>query len=152
MPRKKSREERSLNFLLQHRETALSKLKASFDCSYLQIEWQSNSSWAVSITLSNQYQKLRWQIIAEVIKVKHKPSEFLLSLIQMEYKLGLSLWSSNSIIFVKHQDEILLITLELYVPLGFKQAFFIVCKFFLNKNTRCQRDWHKLTKELVTVT
>ncbi|XP_039114531.1 structure-specific endonuclease subunit slx1 [Dioscorea cayenensis subsp. rotundata] len=44
MPRKKSREERSLNFLLQHRETALSKLKASFDCSYLQIEWQSNSS------------------------------------------------------------------------------------------------------------
>lgn len=152
MPRKKNREERSLNFLLQHRETALSKLKASFDCSYLQIEWQSNSSWAVSITLSNQYQKLRWQIIAEVIKVKHKPSEFLLSLIQIEYKLGLSLWSSNSIIFVKISRRDTLDYFGIICATRFQASLFIVCKFFFNKNTRCQRDWHELTKELVTVT
>ncbi|KAJ0975621.1 hypothetical protein J5N97_017586 [Dioscorea zingiberensis] len=43
MQRKKSTEEHTSNLVLQHRETALSRLKASFDCSYLQIKWQSNS-------------------------------------------------------------------------------------------------------------
>ncbi|XP_010922217.1 uncharacterized protein [Elaeis guineensis] len=43
MPRKK-KEGCVSNSLLQHRESALNRLQASFDCSHLQIEWQSISS------------------------------------------------------------------------------------------------------------
>ncbi|XP_038980638.1 structure-specific endonuclease subunit SLX1 homolog [Phoenix dactylifera] len=43
MPRKK-KEGCALNSLLEHREAALNRLRASFDCSFLQVEWQSISS------------------------------------------------------------------------------------------------------------
>ncbi|KAJ6844549.1 putative structure-specific endonuclease subunit slx1 [Iris pallida] len=43
MPRKKKNEDDASIRLLQHREAALSRLKASFNCGHLLIEWQSNS-------------------------------------------------------------------------------------------------------------
>lgn len=44
MSRKKKTDEDSSKLLLQHREAALFKVKASLDCSYLQIEWHFDIS------------------------------------------------------------------------------------------------------------
>lgn len=69
MARKKNKEDEPSNALLQHREAALSKVKASLSCSHLQIDWQSISHWFFPSVMSREFLDIIFILICRAIEV-----------------------------------------------------------------------------------